>query len=258
MTAMELSKIQVGDRVRRRIGDLSELKTSIKAVGLLQPLVLDGDRKLVAGWRRLRALKELGHTEAPVVIVERLKDARLHLLAERDENTCREDMDGFEEMEMTRRLLALEKPKAKQRQAEGRKSGGRGRKKLPETVSSSFEEGKALDQVASAVGVSAPSIRKGLAAAEAYGRNPKKYKAVKPALEARQWSKAARAVRQADDPAPSMRKPTPKEKLERELRVIEDRLDKLWQAHPRHRDIIISRIGAHVQMFRSMLKAAKR
>ena len=253
---MELSKIQVGDRVRRRIGDLSELKTSIKAVGLLQPLVLDGDRKLVAGWRRLRALKELGHTEAPVVIVERLKDARLHLLAERDENTCREDMDGFEEMEMTRRLLALEKPKAKERQ---RQSEGRG-KKRSETVSdlNAEPEGEALQQVASAVGVSAPSIRKGLAAAEAYARNPKKYKAVKPALEARQWSKAARAVRQADDPAPSVRKPTPKEKLECELRAIEDRLDKLWQAHPRHRDIIISRIGAHVQMFRSMLKAAKR
>ena len=76
-------------------------------------------------------------------------------------------MNGFEEMEMTRRLLALEKPKAKERQkAHGNTAPGKKRKNTPETVSEvKAAEGEALQQVASAVGVSAPSIRKGLAAA---------------------------------------------------------------------------------------------
>jgi ParB family chromosome partitioning protein len=249
MTSVELSKIQVGDRVRRRIGDLSKLKESIQDVGLLVPLLLDGDLRLVAGWRRLQALKDLGHSEAPAVIIERLKDARLHLVAERDENICRESMNGFEEMEMSQRLLALEKPKARERQTSKLKRGNS--RPRSETVSEREGKGEALQQVASAIGVSAPSIRKGLAAVEAYKRDPKKYEAVKPALEAKQWGKAARVVKEADDPYERPRKPKPGEQLHEEMIKIHSKLEKLWDSYPRNRDMFLSELSASLQSFKS-------
>ena len=201
-----LAEIRVRNRVRKDVGDLSALKESITSVGLLQPLVVDADGLLVAGWRRLRAVQELGWTEAPTVIAENLKDARLRLLAERDENVCRVPMTGHELSALARQLLDLEKAAARERQKAGGKTAGRGRPKAPETVSEPIEpEGKALDQVASAVGVSAPSIRKGLSVLEAYRREPDKYQAAKPALDARRWTEAARIVAEIDGDRPAHR-----------------------------------------------------
>ncbi len=51
---------------------------------------------------------------------------------------------------------------------------------------------------------------------------------------------------------------TPRERLEQELRAMENRLDKLWEDHPRNRDLIVSTIGAHMQMFRSKLKSGQK
>jgi hypothetical protein len=69
------------------MGDLDALATSMAAVGLLHPVVITGDKKLIAGHRRLLAARQLGWTEVPVHVID-LGDV---LQAEHDENVLRKD-----------------------------------------------------------------------------------------------------------------------------------------------------------------------
>src|SRR4051794_35775078 len=86
-----LKAIRVGGRVRRALGDVAGLAASINDVGLLQPIVVDGNGVLIAGLRRLAALKLLGRQDVPVNVVATIDDALSRLKAERDENTQRKD-----------------------------------------------------------------------------------------------------------------------------------------------------------------------
>ena len=67
---LPIDSIQIGERHRKDIADLSELKQSIEANGLLHPIVVSPENKLISGLRRLKAYKELGHREIPVTIME--------------------------------------------------------------------------------------------------------------------------------------------------------------------------------------------
>ncbi len=64
--AIAITSITVEDRMRKDFGPIDELANSIKKYGLLQPIVLgtsgDGTAVLLAGERRLRAVKRLGFT----------------------------------------------------------------------------------------------------------------------------------------------------------------------------------------------------
>lgn len=90
---------------------LAELESSIAENGLLQPLVvrpasgeLPGvEWELVAGERRLRAIKRLGWTEVPAVIRE-MDDQTLLVLAI-VENVQREGLSPLEEAEGYRQLI---------------------------------------------------------------------------------------------------------------------------------------------------------
>lgn len=57
---IDISKIKVGERQRRYIGDITTLKKSMKEIGLLNPIIVSSDYTLIAGYRRLLAAKELG------------------------------------------------------------------------------------------------------------------------------------------------------------------------------------------------------
>src|SRR5271163_1104636 len=57
--SLSLSQVIVEGRVRQDMGDIDELCNSIREVGLIQPIVLTRDYRLVAGERRLRALRKL-------------------------------------------------------------------------------------------------------------------------------------------------------------------------------------------------------
>jgi len=87
--------------------ELTELEASIKASGLLQPIVVRslGDNKweLVAGERRLRAVIRLGWTEIPVVV--RDFDDRAMLTLALVENLQRADLNPLEEAEGYQRLI---------------------------------------------------------------------------------------------------------------------------------------------------------
>ena len=57
------------------MGDLVALAQSIEDVGLLHPIVITPDYRLIAGRRRLEAYKTLGWTEIPVHVVSLRKIA---------------------------------------------------------------------------------------------------------------------------------------------------------------------------------------
>ena len=63
MENLSIDKVIVTERIRKDYGDIDELANSIKSVGLIQPIVLTRDYQLIAGERRLRALKKLGLKE---------------------------------------------------------------------------------------------------------------------------------------------------------------------------------------------------
>jgi len=82
-----ISAIRVGRRHRKDPGDIRSLARSIQEIGLLHPVVIRPDRKLIAGERRLRALKLLGWTKVRVTVLD--LDKVIH--GEVAENVLRQD-----------------------------------------------------------------------------------------------------------------------------------------------------------------------
>jgi ParB family chromosome partitioning protein len=85
---------------------LEELADSIRALGLLQPLLVrpaDSGYELVAGERRFRAAQQAGLAEVPVLVVE--TDDRGSLERALVENIHREDLNPIEEASAYRQLL---------------------------------------------------------------------------------------------------------------------------------------------------------
>ena len=88
---MEISKIMVGEN-RRRVdpAKVSELRDSIEEIGLLNPITVTEDGRLVAGMHRLEAVRGLGWTDIPCHIVA--LDGLRAELAEIDENLIRNEL----------------------------------------------------------------------------------------------------------------------------------------------------------------------
>ncbi len=99
------NRVQPRERFDGR--DLDELAESIKAQGVVQPIVVtprpDGDYTIVAGERRWRAAGRAGLTEVPVAIREVEDDQQLLEMA-LVENLQRTDLNPVEEGEAYRRL----------------------------------------------------------------------------------------------------------------------------------------------------------
>lgn len=88
-------------------GRLAQLASSLKADGVLQPLVVIREREgymLVAGERRWRAARLAGMTTAPVRIVPAMDDSKLLRLA-LVENLQREDLNAIETAQGYKQLL---------------------------------------------------------------------------------------------------------------------------------------------------------
>lgn len=98
--------IRIGERDRTELGDLTELADSITAVGLLHPIVVTANLDLVAGGRRLAAVRQLGWTEVPVTVVD-WYTAEQALRAEADENTCRKPLSPIEASRMRERRIKV-------------------------------------------------------------------------------------------------------------------------------------------------------
>lgn len=66
---MALDAIRIGRRHRRNLGDIDTLVASIRDLGLLHPPAVTLDGRLIAGRRRLEAVRRLGWREVPVNVV---------------------------------------------------------------------------------------------------------------------------------------------------------------------------------------------
>jgi N6-adenosine-specific RNA methylase IME4 len=168
---LPISNIVILQRARKNAGDITALERSIQELGLLHPVVVTPDFALIAGYRRILAAKELGWTNIDVRVVESLTDAASELKAERDENTCRKDFCPSEAVALGERLEALERPKAKERQAAAGPKEGKGKKKigsgkLPQAV------GRTRDVVGAAVGMSGKTYQQAKAVIQAAAENP--------------------------------------------------------------------------------------
>ena len=85
---IDINEIKVRKRVRSKTASHDSLVASIKEHGLLEPIVIDQKKRLVAGMRRLEACKELGHKTILAMVVE-VESEEQFLLLEMEENTCR-------------------------------------------------------------------------------------------------------------------------------------------------------------------------
>jgi ParB-like chromosome segregation protein Spo0J len=171
MPNVPIDSIKVENRFRKVLGDLKPLEESIREIGLLHPIVVNSDFKLIAGVRRLEACKRLGWTELPARIVN-LDD--LELRGEYDENVVRLDFLPSEAVALKRALEPIERRRAEQRRLEGVKTGGRGHKKLGDNFAPSLS-GKTRDRLANCVGLSHASLKKAEEIVLAAEQEPEKY-----------------------------------------------------------------------------------
>lgn len=89
-------------RIRKDVGDLDVLQSSIEKVGLINPVIIDENNHLIAGYRRLTACKNLGWTEIEVTVIQLNGDLIKMLDVEIAENFFRKDFTPEE-------ILATEK-----------------------------------------------------------------------------------------------------------------------------------------------------
>lgn len=123
--SIAIGRITVADRNRHDLGDIQSLADSISRIGLLHPIGVTEDHRLIFGQRRLAACTALGMTEIRASIVSNLSEAGDLLIAERDENTCRKPMLPSELYRLGSALAELERPKARERMLEAAARGGR-------------------------------------------------------------------------------------------------------------------------------------
>ena len=147
---IEVSKVVVPKARLRPLGDVAALMES--AVGVLQPIVVTADNRLVSGAHRLEACKRLGLEKIPATVVS--LDELHARLAEIDENLCRNDLSPLERAEHgaeRERIIAAAGQRAT--------SGGDGRpKKTPDTVSGDTK--KTTAEIGAEMGVSGRTVQR--------------------------------------------------------------------------------------------------
>lgn len=96
VSLVPLASINVAaDRQRQEI-EVTDLVASIAAHGLLQPIIIDDARNLIAGERRLTACRELGWTEIPATFLSALSSFERKVV-EFEENQRRKALKWQEE-----------------------------------------------------------------------------------------------------------------------------------------------------------------
>ena len=146
-----ISEIIVDDRIRKdHFEGIGELVKDIKENGQLQPILVtqdsSGSYRLVAGFRRLTAMKALHMNQIEAHVIHEDDEEKL-LKMEISENEIRQDFSRLERMKYIRRLEEIERKKAKERQ------GTR-----TDMVQNSAPSVKSRDAVADQIGISHDTI----------------------------------------------------------------------------------------------------
>ena len=164
---MKITDIQIEKRYRSDLGSLDSLCRSIEEIGLLHPVVVTPDARLIAGQRRLEAYKQLGWQDIPVTIIE-LEDI---LKGEHDENACRKDFLPSEMVAIAKALEPVAKEQAKERH--GTRTDLQLSGKFPES-----KAGQTRDKIAAGLGVSGRTMEKAIKVVEAAEAEPEIYRSV--------------------------------------------------------------------------------
>lgn len=176
---MAIHDIVVGDRYRKHLGNLEPLKQSIAELGLLHPVVIDGDRRLLVGGRRLEACKQLDMLTIPAVVAASLSELRQRVMAEKDENVCREPFRPSEMVALGRVIEEFQRPISEAAKAEGVKEGGKNRHSSggtsPKAKQPRDESKRTASTAAAACGVDRRTYEKAKAVTQAAADAPKKF-----------------------------------------------------------------------------------
>jgi ParB-like chromosome segregation protein Spo0J len=185
--SLPLDAVKIGTRHRRDMGDIDGLARSIKAVGLLHPVVIRPDGLLIAGERRLVACRKLGWAEVPITEVDLDQVARGELA----ENSDRKDFLPSEIDAIRKALAPIEEAAAKERMSEGGKVG---------KLSTPSGAGKTRDKVGAFAGVSGRTVEKIGKVMEAAEREPEKFAPLVAEMDRTgKVNGAYRKLRQAED-----------------------------------------------------------
>lgn len=104
-----IKDIKIKKRVRKDLGDLDNLKDSLRTYGLLNPITINSKYELIAGERRLQSAIQLGWTSINANIIDNLSDVE-QLEMELEENNQRKEFTDDELMEGYKRLQRLRNP----------------------------------------------------------------------------------------------------------------------------------------------------
>lgn len=111
---INIGKVTVGKRIRKDYGDITSLADDIEDRGLINPPVVTPDYELIAGERRLRALKKLDYKQIEVRVMS-VEDYEHQLKIEISENEERKEFTYSERMDYAQQLERIEAKKAKER-----------------------------------------------------------------------------------------------------------------------------------------------
>ena len=107
---IDIDLIHMDGRIRRDYGDIAELAEDIRKNGLINPPVVipnaDGSYTLLAGERRIRAMRQLGYRQVEIRTWRDL-DAAARLEVEISENEQRKDFSPRERYEMFQRRYSF-------------------------------------------------------------------------------------------------------------------------------------------------------
>lgn len=104
ISTVSINDIQIGERHRQDLGDINGLAQSIADDGLLQPIGITPDNRLVFGYRRLVAFRDvLNRSEIPAVVI----DIENLTHAEWIENTIRKNLTCSEMVAITDALRSF-------------------------------------------------------------------------------------------------------------------------------------------------------
>ena len=101
--SVPVAKIVVGTSHRKDLGDISGLAASIKERGLVYPIVIDKEYKLIAGLRRLRAVEKLNMTHINAHFYEDL-DAFSTIILKIESQLGQKDLSWPEDVELKLQL----------------------------------------------------------------------------------------------------------------------------------------------------------
>lgn len=86
---LDINEIKVNEKPKRNLGDTITLENSIKKLGVLHPVIVDPDNRLISGYRRLEACRKSGIKHIPAMRVDAPATSMIALDIQSDENLCR-------------------------------------------------------------------------------------------------------------------------------------------------------------------------